>query len=378
MSEEKIIGLRKSVYEAILLLGIVSLMGDVIYEGARGLIPDYLKFLGASALVVGLVGGLGEFLGYILRILIGHLVDKTGWYWIFTFIGYGLIVVVPLLSLSNIWTISVILIILERIGKGIRAPARDTLLSIIGKESAKGKVFGLHEFFDQIGAIIGPLIMSLAMFYTSNNYQASFSLMFVPYVILMLILSYAFTKISKKISVEKTSSKRVDGIDPKFKFYIAAVFFNTLGLIPITLIQYKASILLSPQAGQWIVPLLYLTVQAIDAPIAILAGYFYDKHGLKILVLPFLLSVAPSVLAPFSPNLFLLLVSSIFFGIVLGMQESVYRAAVSDLVSIDKRGTAYGVFNTTYGLGLFLGGVVYGFFIDIDMPILLIGAYSYK
>ncbi|MEM2981100.1 MAG: MFS transporter, partial [Thermoproteota archaeon] len=176
MSEGNRTGLKKSVYEAILLFGIVSLMGDIIYEGSRGIVPDYLKFLGASAVLVGLVSGLGEFIGYAVRILSGYLADVTKSYWLFTFIGYGLIIVVPLLSLGNIWVIAVILIVLERIGKAIRTPARDTLLSIIGKGSETGKVFGLHEFFDQIGAIIGPLIMSLAMLYTLNNYQLSFSL----------------------------------------------------------------------------------------------------------------------------------------------------------------------------------------------------------
>ncbi|MEM3061468.1 MAG: MFS transporter, partial [Candidatus Bathyarchaeia archaeon] len=123
MPKEDKAGLRRSVYEAILLFGIVSLMGDVIYEGSRGIVPDYLKFLGASALVVGLVTGFGEFLGYAVRILSGYLADATKSYWLFTFIGYGLIIVVPLLSLSSTWSIAIVLIILERIGKAIRTPA---------------------------------------------------------------------------------------------------------------------------------------------------------------------------------------------------------------------------------------------------------------
>lgn len=377
MPEEKEVGLRRSVYEAILLFGIVSLMGDIIYEGSRGIVPDYLKFLGASAVLVGLVSGLGEFLGYAMRILSGHLADQTRSYWLFTFIGYGLIVVVPLLSLSNAWNIAIILIVLERIGKAIRTPARDTLLSIIGKGSETGKVFGFHEFFDQIGAIIGPLIMSLTMLYSSNNYQLSFSLMVIPYAVLMLALSYTFIRIGKAVSIERPSEKKLKkGLDSRFKAYATAVFFNTFGLIPVSLILYKASILLSVTGQQWIVPILYLIVQAVDAPIAVVSGYFYDKHGLKILMLPFLLSIVPSILASFQPSLFSLTIASVFFGMVLGMQESIYRAAVSDLVTVDIRGTAYGVFNTSYGLGLLLGGLVYGFFTDINLMIIIVAAYS--
>ncbi|MBO3809940.1 MAG: MFS transporter [Candidatus Brockarchaeota archaeon] len=377
MTEENRIGLRRSVYEAILLFGIVSLMGDVIYEGSRGIVPDYLKFLGASAVVVGLVSGFGEFLGYAVRILSGYLADLTKSYWLFTLIGYGLIVAVPLLSLSNMWTVAIILIILERIGKAIRTPARDTLLSIIGRGSETGKVFGLHEFFDQIGAIIGPMLMSIAMLYTCNNYQLSFSLMFIPYIILILALSYAFIRIGRTISIEKTPRGGIKGkLDTRFKKYVAAVFFNTFGLIPASLILYKASTLLSTTGQQWIVPILYLVIQAVDAPIAIVSGYFYDKHGLKILSLPFLLSIAPSLIASLQPSLLSLTIASICFGMVLGMQESIYRAAVSDLVEVNIRGSAYGVFNTAYGLGMLLGGLAYGFFTDTGFAITAVAFYS--
>lgn len=364
-------------YRAILLFGIVSLMGDVVYEGSRSIVPDYLKFLGASAIMVGLVSGSGEFLGYALRILSGYLVDVTRSYWLFTFIGYGLIIAVPLLSLSNVWGLAVILIILERVGKAIRTPARDTLLSMIGRGSRTGKVFGLHEFFDQIGAIIGPLIMSLAMLYTLNNYQVSFSLMFIPYALLILSLSCTFIRIGRGLSVEKHPGRRVGkGLDPGFEKYAVAVFLNTFGLIPVSLILFKASVFLSATGQQWIVPILYLLVQAVDAPVAVVSGHFYDKHGLKILVLPFLLSIAPSILASLPPSLPLLVTASSCFGMVLGMQESIYRAAVSDLVKLEKRGMAYGIFNTAYGLGLLLGGLIYGFFIDVGITITIIAAYS--
>ncbi|MGQ9596105.1 MAG: MFS transporter, partial [Thermoproteota archaeon] len=370
-------GLRRSVYEAIMLFGIVSLMGDIIYEGSRGIVPDYLKFLGASAVLVGLVSGLGEFLGYAMRIISGYLADATKSYWLFTFMGYGLIIVVPLLSLGNTWIIAVLLIILERVGKAIRTPARDTLLSVIGRGSATGRVFGLHEFFDQVGAVAGPLIMSLAMLYTSNNYQLAFSLMFIPYVMLMLALLYAFVRIGKTMSIEEKPGKELKGeLGSRFKTYVVAVFFNAFGLIPVSLILYRASVLLGATDQQWIVPILYLLIQAVDAPIAVLSGYLYDKHGLKILVLPFLLSVAPSILASLPPSLPLLVIASSCFGTVLGMQESVYRAAVSDLTGMGKRGVAYGIFNTVYGLGLLLGGVVYGFFTDIEVAITVIAAYS--
>jgi len=119
---------------AILLMGIVSLLGDVVYEGSRGLVPDYLAFLGASAFIIVFVGRFGEFLGYALRLVSGVLADTTRAYWAFIFLGYGLIASIPLLGFTNLWWIALILVVLERIGKAVRAPARDAVLSIISTE----------------------------------------------------------------------------------------------------------------------------------------------------------------------------------------------------------------------------------------------------
>ncbi|RLB09267.1 MAG: MFS transporter, partial [Deltaproteobacteria bacterium] len=140
---------RKSAFQFIMLMGVVSLFGDMVYEGARSVSGPYLKLLGASAAVVGIVAGLGEFLGYTIRILSGYVSDKTGLYWPMTIIGYGLLCCIPLLGIVQFWQIAAFLIILERIGKGIRSPARDTILSHVTKKVGRGTGFGLHEALDQ-------------------------------------------------------------------------------------------------------------------------------------------------------------------------------------------------------------------------------------
>jgi MFS-type transporter involved in bile tolerance (Atg22 family) len=161
----------ENAYVAILLLGIVSLLGDVVYEGSRGIVTPYLEFLGASAFAIAFFGRFGEFLGYALRLVSGRLADTTRAYWIFIFLGYGLIVSIPLLGIVGMWQIAVILVLLERIGKAVRSPSRDAVLSIVSRGVGTGKAFGIHELLDQIGAILGPLIVAGLMFYTSNNYN---------------------------------------------------------------------------------------------------------------------------------------------------------------------------------------------------------------
>ncbi len=129
---------KKVAFQFIILLGIVSLLGDITYEGAKSVIGPYLAVLGASATIVGLVAGLGEFIEYALRLVFGYLADRTKAYWPLTIIGYGLLLSVPLLAFAGYWQLAVFLIILERMGKAIRTPARDTMLSHATKQIGRG------------------------------------------------------------------------------------------------------------------------------------------------------------------------------------------------------------------------------------------------
>ena len=365
----------KNAYYGILLLGIVSLMGDVVYEGSRGIVPGYLEFLGATALIVGLVGGLGDFLGYAVRLVSGFLADTTRAYWLFIFLGYGLIVSIPLLGLPIGLEIAVILVLLERFGKAFRSPSRDTILSIISKDVGAGKAFGIHELLDQIGAILGPLMVAFLMLST-NNYSFTFSFLFLPFLVLLVVLAYTHKRIGSKtivIEPQKIERKREKLARP-FYIYTFAVLLNTVGLIPYTLILYKASEILQP-TQQWIVPLIYLLIQGVDAPMALFAGYAYDKFGIGVLVMPFLLSLFPPLLTMVGAELSTLIVAAIVFGLVLGTQESIYRAAVSELTPISSRGTAYGIFNTAYGVGFLISGAVYGLLMELKLPFILVILY---
>ena len=271
MNKEEGSNSRKNAYFAILLLGIVSLMGDVVYEGSRGIVPGYLEFLGATALIVGLVGGLGDFLGYAARLVSGFLADTTRAYWLFIFLGYGLIVSIPLLGFPLGLEIAVILVLLERFGKAFRSPSRDTVLSIISKDIGAGKAFGIHELLDQIGAILGPLIITFLMLST-NNYNFTFTFLFLPFLVLLVVLVYTYRRIgSKNIPVEppKIEGKKEKLAKP-FYIYTFAVLLNSVGLIPYSLILFRASEILQP-TQQWIVPLIYLLIQGVDAPMALVA-----------------------------------------------------------------------------------------------------------
>lgn len=130
---------KKSAMKFIVIMGIVSLFSDMTYEAARSITGPYMALLGASATAVGVISGLGEFIGYALRLLTGWLTDKTKKYWTLTFIGYVLnILIIPAFALANRWEYAAALIVMERIGKAIRKPAKDTMTSYAAKEVGAG------------------------------------------------------------------------------------------------------------------------------------------------------------------------------------------------------------------------------------------------
>ena len=355
---------KKLAILGIVIFGLVSLFGDIIYEGSRGVISPFLRNLGASAFVVGLVLGLGEFAGYALRIVFGVLSDRTRAYWGLTIGGYSLLIVVPLLAFAGGWQLAIILVIFERISKAIRTPARDTLFSHVTKGMGTGKAFGLHELLDQVGAIAGPAIVAAVLLTTGERFEAAFSILFIPYFIMMFVLAAAYAKLKAHTSLPTGSERKIGfkKLSRGFMTYSTAVAFNSMGLVSIALILYRAS----PAALPWVVSLLYLTTQAVDAISAPIAGYLYDSVGRKLLYLPFALSILPSILIFFG-GLEYVVASALLFGVIYGMHESIYRAAVADMTPTGVRGSAYGVFHTLYGFGFLVGGAVFGFFLDNNL-----------
>ena len=355
---------KRTAYIAILAMGIVSMLGDIVYESGRGIAPDYLRFLGASALMVGMVSGAGEFIGYAARLVSGNLADRSHAYWLFIFFGYGLILAIPLIGFTFSIEVVMALLLLERFGKALRSPSRDTVVSIVSKGVGSGKAFGLHEAIDQIGAIIGPLILAGVMFYTANNYPIAFKILLIPFALMLAAIAYTYRKIGKGVQVEAKNIKdERTSLTRGFWIYCIAILLNTLGLIPVALILYSGASILQPLGQQWIVPLLYVIVQSVDAPMALISGYFFDKLGVKLLTLPFILAIFPAFLVSYA-GLAGVIAACITFGFVLGMQESIYRAAICDLVPLNRRGTAYGIFNTALGLGTLASGIIFGFLME--------------
>lgn len=361
----------------IVLMGVVSLFGDIVYEGARGVTGPYLALLGASASVVGLVGGLGEFIGYALRLFSGFMADRTKAYWLFTFIGYGLLVSIPLLSFAQSWQIAVLLILLERAGKAFRSPARDTILSYATKEVGRGFGFGLHEALDQIGAIVGPLIFS-AILFAGGNYRLGFSVLWIPAMMVPVVLCIARNRLPhpEKLEIAHESGSKDNTLFSKtFVLYSLFTFFAVAGFANFPLIAYHLK--MKTIVGDAQIPALFALAMGVDALTALIIGKTYDRMGLKILIIVPLLSFFIPLLA-FSDMLVGVIIGTILWGIVLGIHETIMRAAVADLTDINRRGSAYGIFNTLYGLSWLLGGTLMGMLYEHSVYTLMLLAALFE
>ncbi len=358
---------RKHALRFVIILGIVSLFADVTYEGARSITGPFLAILGAGAAVVGFVAGLGELVGYALRVVSGYFADRTQKYWTITIVGYLInLLAVPLLALTHHWPVAAVLIVTERLGKAIRTPARDAMLSHAGDHLGMGWGFGIHEAMDQIGAMCGPLIVAAVLYFKGgSDYPLAFAVLAIP-----ALLAIATLLIAKKIypHPHQLSVKSIEfhseGIPRIFWIYFTGALFVAAGFADFPLIAYhfEKKNLLPPA---WI-PLSYAIAMGVDGAAALALGRLYDRYGFWILVIVTFISAlfAPLV---FLGNFYLALLGVTLWAVGMGAHGSLMRAAVGRMVNPNKRASAYGIFNMGYGVAWFSGSAVMGLLYDISL-----------
>jgi MFS family permease len=360
--------LTQKAFKFIIYMGIVSLMGDMTYEGARSIIGPYLASLGASGTVVGFVIGIADLVGYGFRGISGYIGDKTKQYWLLAFIGYLLIFTIPLMAFTSSWQIIVILILIERLGKSIRSPSRDAMLSYATFHVGRGKGFGIHEALNQIGSLIGPAIIALFLFW-KNNYHLALAFLFYPYLLAILMLVQARISYPNPQELEEKVNPPVPITITPFKMpksfwiYFFAVGLVFLGYADFALISYHFSKtnLLSPG---WI-PIFYGIAMGCAGISAFFIGRLFDKKGIAILIFVTAISAffAPCV---FLGNVYLAVLGSLLWGFGIGSQEAIIRAIIAHTVPQGRRGSAYGLLFMGIGLFWFVGGILIGFLYDIS------------
>jgi len=357
-------------------MGIVSLFADITHEGARSLIGPYLGLLGASATAVGIISGLGEFIGYGLRLLTGYLSDKTRRYWLFTFLGYGMdLFAVPLLALAGRWEIAAMLIIMERTGKAIRKPSKDTLMSYAARNVGSGKGFAIAEVLDQIGAVSGPVILSLILLFKSGdelaNYRFAFAILLIPALITLILLLISRLNFPQPEKFEvKEETINFEGISKSYWLYLVAISLIAAGFadFPLLAFHFQKIDIFSPT----MIPFMYAIAMGVDAVSALIFGLFYDKVGVTSLIIASSLSIFFSPFSFLSNSSLVVILGVILWGIGMGAQESILKSVVADIVTPEKRGTAYGFFNAIFGFFWFIGSAIMGVLYDHTIVSLVI------
>ena len=361
--------MKSAAWRFIILLGVISLFSDITYEGARSISGPFLGELKASALVVGVVAGLGEFLGYTLRLASGYLADRLGRYWPIVFAGYSLnLLAVPLLALAGSWEIAAVLLVAERMGKAIRTPARDAMLSHAVSTVGRGWGFGFHEAMDQVGAVTGPLIVA-AVLYFHGGYRQGFAVLLIPAVLALVVITLAARLYPHPQHLEVNApALNPTGFNRPYWLYVVAVGLMGAGYADFPLIAYHfGQTSLAPPG--WI-PLFYAVAMAVDGVAALILGRLFDRLGLRVIMGTAVLS------ALFAPLVFLggfklALLGMVLWGIGMGSLESIIKAALAEMVPRHRRATGFGLFNCGFGLFWLLGSVLMGWLYDYSLGALV-------
>jgi MFS family permease len=361
----------KLAFRFVLTIGIVNFFADMTYEGARSVVGPYLGTLGASAAIVGFVAGFGELAGYGLRSVTGYFADKTRGYWGFAFAGYAVnMLAVPALALAGNWPFAAALVITERTGRAIRRPAVESMLSHAGSSIGQGWVFGLNEALDQTGATLGPLITAWVL-YRHGGYRHAFAVLLISALLCLAVLFVAWLLYRRPQELdEREAAPGVPGrgFSGAYWLYLGAGALIAAGFADFALIAFHFQ--KSATVPQGLVPVFYSVAMATGAIASLVFGKLLDKFGLPVLLVAF------GVPAFFAPLVFLYgakleLAGMILWGLGMGAQDSCLKAVLSGVVPSDKRSTAFGIFDTGFGIAWFAGSAIMGLLYEISIPALV-------
>jgi len=365
-------GLRKHLTGAspalkfVLMVGVMSFFADFTYEGSRSVIGPYLGTLGAGALAISVISGLGEFLGYGLRLFSGRGADRTGRYWPITIGGYVVqMAAVPLLALAGNWEVAALLIIAERVGKATRNPPRDAMLSHAAKEMGYGWGFGVHEALDQFGAMFGPLLVALILTLSQHDYKLAFAALAVPAAITLSLVLVARRFFPRPQDLSAGPAEvSTSGLPWVFWVYLAGAALVAAGLADFPLIAFHLQQARTVSAP--VVPVFYAVAMAVSGTGSLIFGRLFDKAGIGVLI-PLTIGAAAYAPLVFLGGVWAAVAGVALWGLGMGVQESIIPAAVAPMVAPDRRASAYGLFTGVYGTAWVLGSVAIGVLFDVSL-----------
>jgi len=342
----------------VLLMGAVNLFADMVYEGGRGEVGALLGSLGASGFAVGAVAGGGELAGYAVRSIAGAIADRTGKYWIEIWAGYIINqLCVPALALAGSWPAAAGLVIGERFGRGIRRPVVSGFIAEAGRQlGRRGWAFGVNEAMDQTGATIGPLLLAIGV--AHSGVRLGYGVLLIPAICTLVALAVAQSA-SKGLAPSVGRSTLLK--DPvTFKRYAIGGALIAAGYVDFALIAFRFArdhVVSIPAISIW-----FAVAMGVAAIASYLLGTWLDKYGSIVVVIALVITAAASPLAFLGTGVFAQ-AGVVLWGLGTAVQDTLLVALVARVIG-EKRATAFGIYDTVFGVAWFAGSAFMGFLVD--------------
>jgi len=346
-------------FRFVLTLGMVNLFADITYEGGAAANGQFLGTLGASAAAVSIIAGLGEFLGYGIRPIAGYIADKSGKHWLVTFVGYVInLLAVPALALAGNWYAAAALILAERVGRAIRKPTVQSMLSYTTGKFGRGWVYAVNTALDETGATLGPLIVALVLF-LHGSYRTAFAVFLISSLLALAFLVVARIGYPLPSKLESFAGETAPekSLTKSYWLYMVAGSLFAIGILSYELVAFhllKSDLL----AAQWI-PVFLAGITGIGVVANLIIGRLYDRAGVSVVLVAVALSSLFSPLMFFGGNAGIFLAMPLL-AIAYATQDTLLSAIIAGLLPEGRRGFAFGVFYVGYGSGWLIGSTAAG------------------
>lgn len=345
----------------VVLMGIVNLFADMTYEGSRGVVGAYLGQLGASGAAIGAIAGGGELAGYAIRTVSGSIADRTGRYWIDVWVGYALnMLCVPALALTGAWPAAAGLVIGERLGRGIRRPVVAAMLSQAGEHLGAGRVFGLNEALDQIGATIGPLIVAFAIA-RGGGYYVGFGILIVPALLTLAFLAAANAAAGNVTPPRSREPAPAIRDHAAFRRYAIGGALVAAGYVDFALIAFRFQ--RDHIAGTAAISIWFAMAMAVAAVSAPILGRLFDRIGKPVVAISLVVTAAATPMT-FLGHGAVAQAGVALWGVGTAVQDALLLALVSTVIASRRKATSFGLYDLIFGVAWFAGSAACGALLD--------------
>ena len=358
MNGKKILGLEKNVF----FTGLTSFFTDTSIKMIYSVMPLFLLSLGASKTSISLIEGIAESTASLFKAFSGYWSDKIGKNKPFMIIGYGITALItPLYAIVRIPIQVLFLRFFERIGKGLRAAPRDSLISGSVPKNETGKNFGFHKAMDNSGAILGPLIAFLLLSFFPLNYTNIFLFATIP-AILGVITIAIFIKEAKLDKNDNQPKFHLKQLPKKFYLFLIIIFVFTLGNSADALLLVKTT---ETGIDKAYIPFVYMIFNIVSVILAIPIGKLSDKIGReKLIILGFFIYAIVYYLFGRFNSISIFIALFVAYGAYSALTDGSQKAMISDIVTKDLRGTGFGIYHAVLGITLLPASLIAGLLYD--------------